>query len=249
MPVDDRSQPLSRADWIVVLVSLVLPTAVTWLYFVALDGAAAAAQQMAYGIGKAIQFALPALWVCCVQQRGRFAVSKTLQAPPLWSLLGGALFGLLIGAAMIAFYFALQPMGLFDESASAVRTKVQSFGAGSSGRFLLLAIFYSAVHSVLEEYYWRWFVFGQLRRGCLLPIAIGIGSIAFAAHHVLVLGHYFGYLVPTAAFTWLFTLAIVIGGAFWAWLYQASRSLGGPCLSHALVDAAIFAVGWQMIGS
>ena len=101
MSADERS-PLSATDWTILIVSLVLPTGVTWLYFVALDGASAVLQQAAYGIGKTIQFALPAVWICGVQQGGRNFRMKTLRAPRLWSLLAGALFGLMIGTAMIA---------------------------------------------------------------------------------------------------------------------------------------------------
>lgn len=241
----EASGRLNATDWLVICVAIGLPTVVTWLYFVALDGAAAWLQQSAYGIGKSIQFALPVFWVCIVRR-----AAPRLAWPSAWSLVAGTLFGLVVAARMIALYLAaLAPLGLVDEAASAVRAKVQSFGAGSPTRFLLLAVFYSAIHSLLEEYYWRWFVFGQLARGCRLPTAIVASSIAFAIHHVLVLGHYFGYLGPTAVFTWLFTLAIIIGGAFWAWLYHASRSLLGSWLSHALVDAAIFAIGWQMIAA
>ncbi len=111
----------------------------------------------------------------------------------------------------------------------------------------MLAVFYSAIHSLLEEYYWRWFVFGQLSRICHIPMAIAVSSIGFAAHHVLVLGLYFGYSGPAAMFTLLFTMAIVIGGAFWAWLYRASNSLISSWLSHALIDAAIFAIGYTML--
>jgi uncharacterized protein len=89
-------------------------------------------------------------------------------------------------------------------------------------------------------------VFVQLARGCKLPAAIAISSVGFAAHHVLVLGHYFTLFSPL---TWLFTLAIVIGGAVWAWLYRASGSLIPSWLSHAFVDAAIFVIGYQMIAA
>lgn len=146
---------------------------------------------------------------------------------------------------MCALYFAyLKPSGLLTESIAAVRTKIQSFGASSPLTYLLLSLFYSAIHSLLEEYYWRWFVFGQLSRFCRLPTAIAVSSLGFAAHHVLVLQLYFGWLSP---FTWLFTLAIVIGGVFWAWLYRASNSLAATWISHALIDAAIFAIGYTML--
>jgi membrane protease YdiL (CAAX protease family) len=159
----------------------------------------------------------------------------------------GGLFGTVVALAMIAIYrLVLADFALFGEAASAVRAKVQSFGAGTPASFVVLAVFYSAIHSLLEEYYWRWFVFGQLARGCQLPAAIAVSSISFAAHHVLVVGHYFTWL---SIWTWLFTLAVIVGGAFWAWLYHAGRSLAAPWLSHALIDAAIFAVGYHMIAA
>jgi uncharacterized protein len=231
---------LGTADWIVIGVSLLFPTAVTWLYFIALDGAAAWLQQSAYTIGKCVQFALPAVWVLLVRRE------RTICARPLaWSLVAGLVLGLAIGAAMFVLYLAvLKPSGTFEGPAAAVRAKVESFGAGSPIAFVALGVFYSAIHSLLEEYYWRWFVFGQLARGCNLPIAIAISSVGFALHHVLVLAHYFGWTSPL---TWLFTVCIVIGGALWAGLYRASNSLAGSWLSHALVDAAIFAIGYQML--
>ena len=160
-------------------------------------------------------------------------------------MIAGAIFGLIIGLAMFAIYFAYAiPSGLFADPIAAVRAKIQSFGVSSPPTFLLLALFYSAIHSLLEEYYWRWFTFNQLTRHCRLPTAIAISSIGFAAHHVLVLQLYFGWLSPL---TWLLSLAIVIGGAFWAWLSHRSNSLVAPWLSHALIDAAIFAIGYTML--
>ena len=60
----------------------------------------------------------------------------------------------------------------------------------------------------------------------------------------LILGTYFGWTSPA---TWLFSLAIAIGGAAWAWLYHRSGSLVGPWLSHLLVDAAIFVIGYHLV--
>jgi len=235
--------PVKSADRVIIAIALVLPTLVTWIYFILLHGAPAALQQTAYSIGKVVQFALPAVWVVLVQRE-----RQILNRPPVWSLTVGALFGLTVAAGMaVLYFFVLKPSNLLIEPITAVRAKIQSFGVSSPPVYLLLAIFYSAIHSLLEEYYWRWFVFGQLMRFCRLPIAIAVSSIGFAAHHVLVLGLYFGYSGPAAIFTLLFTVAIVIGGAFLAWLYGASQSLSSPWLSHAIVDAAIFGIGYTIL--
>jgi membrane protease YdiL (CAAX protease family) len=111
-------------------------------------------------------------------------------------------------------------------------------------KYVALAVFYSLAHSLLEEYYWRWFVFGQLRR--LLPLwpAIVVSAVGFMAHHVLVLSLYFGW------WTWptmLLSAAVAAGGGFWAWLYDRSGSLLGPWLSHLLIDAGIFFVGFHLV--
>jgi uncharacterized protein len=230
----------TAGDRWIVLFALALPTAITWLYFVALDGSPAHLQQSAYGIGKAVQFALPVVWVFAIRRR-----SERWEMLRSWSLIAGAVFGLAVAGLMAAMYFwVLQPAGLFDEPAKAVKAKVESFGAGSPVAFLVLAVFYSAIHSLLEEYYWRWFVFGELSRQTSGPAAIAISSVGFAAHHVLVLAHYFGW---QHWLTWLFTASVIIGGAFWAWLYRAGNSLAAPWLSHAIVDAAIFAIGYRML--
>ena len=70
---------------------------------------------------------------------------------------------------------------------SQIRAKVAGFGIDSVAKYAALGVFYSLVHSLLEEYYWRWFVFGQLRRLVPLWPAIVVSSLGFMAHHVLVL--------------------------------------------------------------
>jgi len=227
-------------DRLIISVALILPTLITWIYFILLKEAPAAIQQSAYTLCKIAQFALPVVWVCLVQRE-----RPNFNRPSAWSLFVGTLFGLAVAAAMAALYFTvLLPSGLLASPITAVKAKVSSFGVSSPAAYLFLAIFYSALHSLLEEYYWRWFVFGQLSRVTRIPTAVALSSIGFAAHHVLVLQLYFGWLSPL---TWLFTLSIIIGGAFWAWLYRASNSLGVSWISHAIVDAAIFAIGYHIL--
>ena len=47
--------------------------------------------------------------------------------------------------------------------------------------------------------------------------------------------------------TWLFSASIAIGGASGPFLYDRTRSIYAPWLSHALVDAAIFVIGYDII--
>jgi membrane protease YdiL (CAAX protease family) len=233
-------RPLTAADKAVIVLALVLPTLVTLVYFVALDGAAEWAQKTAFGIGKAVQFGLPLAWVLLVmRERPNFV------RPDWRGLIEGGLFGLAVAGLMAALYFGwLKPSGYMTAPAAEAREKIESFGVTSLAAFLAMAVFFSALHSLLEEYYFRWFVFGRLARWINLPAAVAISSLAFAAHHVLILARYFTWGSPL---TWLFTAGVAIGGVVWALLYYRSKSLWGPWLSHAIVDAGIFAIGYDLV--
>lgn len=223
-----------------VVVAAMLPSLVTWLYFVALAEQSAPVQLGAYGSGKLIQFALPLVWVFGVRR-----AEWRLPGPTRFDVLSGLASGGAIVAAMFLLYAAwLQPAGFIAPAVAPIRDKVAGFGIDNAWKYAALGAFYALVHSLLEEYYWRWFVFGQLRRLTAFWPAAALSSLGFMAHHVLLLGTYFGY---GSWLTWLLALSVAVGGAFWAWLYERSGSLWGPWLSHLLVDAGIFLVGWFVV--
>jgi len=229
-----------KADLGAVLLALVLPSLVTWVYFVALRGAAASLQQGVYGAGKIIQFGFPIFWVLVVQRR-----RLRLKWPRAAGVIEGLAFAVLVLLSMWLLYHGwLRASSQFGPAEMAVRQKMVSFGIDTASKYMALAVFYSLGHSFLEEYYYRWFVFGQLRRFVSPALAILVSSLGFMAHHVIVLGLYFGYLSWPTVF---FSLATAAGGAVWAWIYYRSDSLLGPWLSHLMVDAAIFVIGYGMV--
>jgi membrane protease YdiL (CAAX protease family) len=228
------------ADAAAVAFALVFPSLLTWLYFVFLPQAAPDWQQPAYAIGKTIQFVFPVVWVLAIQRR-RPAWSQRSAA----GMAEGLLFGLAVFAAAVGMYWVwLRHAGLMQGAAEEIQAKVAGFGVHTLGAYVVLGTFYSLVHSFLEEYYWRWFVFGELRGLVPWKAAVAVSSVGFMAHHVILLATYFGWSSPA---TYLFSLAVAAGGAYWAWLYQRSRSLYGPWLSHLLIDAVIFAVGYDLV--
>jgi membrane protease YdiL (CAAX protease family) len=226
-------------EWAAITFALVLPTLVTLLYFVWAEGHAPALRQGCYGIAKTIQFCFPLVWVWFVLK----------QRPKIWPWTArgiglGVVFGLAIAAAMFALYHGwLKSSAQFVTLEKTALEIVSGMGL-SLEKYILLSVFYSLIHSLLEEYYFRWFVYGQLKRHLSIWPAAIISGLGFMAHHVIVLAKYFGYASPT---TWLFSAAIAIGGIAWAWLYQRSGSLLGPWISHLLVDAAIFAIGYEIL--
>jgi membrane protease YdiL (CAAX protease family) len=228
------------ASWSALIFAMVFPTIVTLAYFVVLAGQPAWLQQTAYVVGKTIQFAFPAWWVFWVLRR-RIRWS----APRVRGLVWGIGFGVLVlGLMLFLYYVQFKPAGLFEKPGEEVRKKVIGLGIDAVWKYALLGFFYALLHSFLEEYYWRWFVCGRLRWHVRRSAAIGVSSLTFMAHHVILLATFFGWLSP---WTYLFSLGVAAGGAFWAWLYLRSRSLVGPWLSHLFVDAAIFLIGYDLV--
>ena len=230
-----------------VIAAIVFPSLVTLVYFHLLAGHAPRLQQSAYGLGKILQFSFPMIWVAFGL---RLSVWRA-GLPPLERKLSSAAsvgFGLVMAALVVAGMFAIYrwlfPYDLVESLRASVTARVRGFSVDNWQKFAALGLFYALVHSLLEEYYFRWFVFGRLRHLISFVPAMIISGLAFMSHHVIVLAHYFDGL---SAETVLLSLAIAVGGAIWAWQYERSRSLLGPWLSHLLVDAGIFLIGYDLV--
>ncbi len=223
-----------------ILFALVYPTLLTYVYFVYLIDAERSLQHLVYGGGKILQFGFPLFWVWGVAKN-----RPRLTRPSRDGLLPGLLFGLVVAGGMWALYYLwLAPAGVMDAAAGPVREKVASFGIDNVWTYAAFGLFYTLAHSLAEEYYWRWFVFAQATRVMSVPLANVVSSLGFTAHHVILLGTFFGYDNPVS---WIFAAAIAVGGSVWAWMYHRYGSLYPVWLSHGLVDAAIFSIGYHMV--
>jgi membrane protease YdiL (CAAX protease family) len=251
--------PLKKFERLVLTIAIVLPTIVTWIYFVSLKDSSATVQQSAYGIGKTIQFALPVVWVWLFCQEklnsllpwanGEFqngdAAENSANLKPSQSTMWAIGFGAFVAASVfVGFYFIVTPMGLADALVAQVNDKVSGMSLDTPMKFIFLGLFYALVHSFMEEYYWRWFVFKRLLQHVPFWIAVIISSLGFMAHHVILMATFLGWDSPLA---YLISATVAIGGVVWALLYHRSGKLAYPWLSHMIVDAAIFALGYVLV--
>jgi membrane protease YdiL (CAAX protease family) len=237
-----RTPPAILTDWAAIVFAMVLPTIVTLVYFLWLKDAESSLQQSAMGIGKVIQFGFPFVWVW-LWYRGTFR--KTAQ-PVSGGQIGFAIgFGLAVVAVMfLLFFFVIEPAGLADGLTELVKEKVGGLGIDAVWKYVALGVFYSLCHAFLEEYYWRWFVFDYLKKVTSTLTANIVSSLGFMAHHVIVLGYFFGWTSPLA---YALSLCIAVGGMVWAWQYDRTDRLVAPWISHMIVDAGIFTLGYFLI--
>lgn len=241
----------SAVNFAVVLFAIVFPTFVTLVYFVWLSDAAPSVQQIAYAIGKTVQFTLPVVWVWFFfryrfkRNSGRSQSAEGASGAkkiPNWLWAVG--FGLDVCIVMAIAYWVLSGSELMAGMTQELKVKVAGLGVDNFWKYAMLGVFYALVHSFLEEYYWRWFVYDLLKRFVSVPQANVISSLGFMAHHVVLLSVYFGWASPM---TWLCSIGVAIGGVFWAWLYEKSGTLVWPWISHMIVDAGIFSLGYFLV--
>jgi membrane protease YdiL (CAAX protease family) len=142
------------------------------------------------------------------------------------------------GAIWIAFWlggdYLIDPAGL--------RAVVEPAGLTSKSIFIGGALFWIFVNSVLEEYLFRWFIYRQFAARLSRGAAILAAAAAFTAHHTVVLALQFG-----AGAAILGTIGCFAGAAIWSWLYARTESVWPCWVSHAIVDVAIFILGWMLI--
>lgn len=232
-------------DFFILAFALFYPLAMTAVYFVWGVNYAPDAAKTIYAVGKALQFVFPvAITTLVLKER------TLVRKPNRRGLLFGALFGLAVGLTIYyAARYGLTSSAIRDsELVSSLRAefgaRAKSFGLTSKSAFAAVAIFYSIIHSGLEEYYWRWFTFGRLSRFFSFVPAAVLCAIAFTLHHIVVLGTYFGY---SSALTWVCAFGVGVGGFVWQTLYHKTDSIYGGWVSHGLVDAGIYAVGFLLI--
>lgn len=178
---------------------------------------------------------LPVFWLLRIE-RGRLSWS-----PPRQGGFGtAAVLGLAIAAAIVAAYELSRRLGWLD--AAQVAERARQTGLAHRGVYLLGALYWIGVNSLLEEYVWRWFCLRQCERLFGGRVAVVLAAAGFTLHHVVALA---------AQFSWLVTVVgsggVFVGGVLWGWLYLRYRSVWPCYVSHAIADVPIFLLGYQLI--
>lgn len=187
-----------------------------------------------YGVTKVLVFVWTFAWLIFYRRLPWFGAMRNVKK----SLLLGLSTGVGISLLSLGVYFFFR--SFFDAFAPAMYEKVLQMKI--KNYYLLFALVISIFHTLLEEFYWRFFVFkGLMLRMSVMGIAV-ISSIGFSLHHFVVLSQYFPWNLAI-----VFGAAVGIGGLMWCWIYAKTNSFLGSWLSHFFVDAGIFWLGYLMM--
>jgi uncharacterized protein len=222
--------------WISLLPAMLVPLLAALFYFVLFSEYYFA--RVIYGATKCFTVFWPlfAVWLILRRPFGKEfrCWSKHFRALPA---------GFVSGLAMAGLMFAVMrsPVGeVVVSSSGSIREK--SVQLGLIEHYWAFAVFLSVVHSLIEEYYWRWFVFGFLREAVSIPAAHLLAGVSFAAHHIVVATQFF-------PFFWGIVLGGLVGagGIVWSVLYSRQKSLAGAWVSHIIADLGIMCIGHKLL--
>ncbi len=190
-----------------------------------------------YGGIKTIMLALPFFAILAGWKPGVFLKGATKQDIFAGVSLGAIFFVIILG------FFQLFP-DVFATAFTDALPRAQAFGIATPTTFVIVGFLFATLHSLFEEFYWRWFVFGALRSFLKdnLATAVALSGLAFSLHHVIIL-----LAFTTPALAVLFGLLVGIIGSFWSFLYARRDNLATPWLSHIFADLAIVVAAYLIL--
>lgn len=146
--------------------------------------------------------------------------------------LGVGLYGLILGG-----FFLLRPYVDFSGIAGSL-----SENAGvTRENFLVVSIYISFVNSLLEEFFFRGFLFLHLKTQSRL-LAYGCSAGLFSLYHAAMMLGWFPW--------WLFALALVglaLGGGIFNYLDEKSQTIYPSWMVHAFANFAINTIGFILL--
>lgn len=241
MPANNQQPPRYWAALLFLLLAAPIQLVGTLLAMVLFPDATWA--KVGFGVAKVLLMLAPIIWLIAVE-RSRPTI------PPWKNFLGGK--GMLaahsIGAALaVIIAVVYHTVGRTNIDIAAFREKIAQMGLGNVWLYLAGALYWCTINSLLEEYFWRWFIFSRLRD--VLPgskfgsaLAVLLCGVLFTAHHVVALLVYFIWPVAIAA-----SLGVFIGGVIWSFLYLKFRNIYVSYVCHVYADLIIFYLGYEMI--
>ena len=147
--------------------------------------------------------------------------------------LGIGIYGVILGG-----YFLLSPFFDFSQIAGALTAN-----AGvTKENFLYVSLYISFANSFLEEFFFRGFVFTNLKRLSGRGLAYLFSAATFSAYHVAMM---IGWFSP--ALFLLVMVGLVAGGMIFNWLNEKLDTIYCSWLTHMFANFAINTIGFMLL--
>ena len=146
--------------------------------------------------------------------------------------------GLGIYALILGGYFLLRNMFDFSGIAGSL---TENAGV-TKDNFLYVSLYISFVNSLLEEFFFRGFLFRNLKERSKPVMAYGISAVLFAVYHIAMMIGWFGFGLNA-----LVLLGLTAGGLIFNRLNERLGCIYGSWLTHMFANFAINTIGFLLL--
>jgi uncharacterized protein len=158
--------------------------------------------------------------------------------PKRFDWLTGSVIGLLLFGVILAAYWLFLRHWIDVVS---LRQRLQSIADITPLSFQVGGVYFTLINALIEEYFWRWFIYSRLREVVSDIWAVVVSAVFFTMHHTISLAVFTDWRVTVVG-----TLAVFAAGVIWAEYYRRYRSVWSNYLSHAMADLALHIAAWQI---
>lgn len=177
---------------------------------------------------------VPVAWLLWIEQQ-----PLKIPKPKRRDWLLGTIVGLLMFSLILAIYWLFAKHWI---NGVEVLNKVQQVGIVNQLFFIMGCVYLALINSLIEEYFWRWFVYRRCEELISERAAVFLAAFLFTLHHIIVLGFYADWRMVVIG-----TLAVFTAGVVWSECYRRYRSIWSSYISHAMAGLAIYIAAWQIL--
>ena len=191
-----------------------------------------------YAAKSAIKIALFMLIPLIASKIDHSVLYLSLLRPKKKGLLPAIALGVGIYVVILGGYFLVSPFFDFSQIAGALTDN-----AGvTKDNFLYVSLYISFANSFLEEFFFRGFVFTNLKQHSGRKLAYIFSAAAFSLYHVAMM---IGWFSP--ALFLLVMAGLVVGGMIFNWLNEKLDTIYCSCLTHMFANFAINTIGFMLL--
>ncbi|WP_246096966.1 CPBP family intramembrane glutamic endopeptidase [Psychrobacillus soli] len=112
----------------------------------------------------------------------------------------------------------------------------------NGAKVILLVLVLAFINPILEELYWREFMYSRLFIKIGNVLAVMITAIFYSLYHLIVVMEIFSF-----PFNVLSVIPVFLAGIMWGIFRIKLNSIVAPIISHCLADIGIMLVYWNII--
>jgi len=176
-------------------------------------------------------------WLLAVPLLGHGIPRERLKATSKAVMLG-------VGSGLLFFLFiygGLYWLHIYLLDIDQLRVLLLEWGFSGRGEIWLVLILLVA-NPILEEVYWRGYIYERLRRDGTAKYAILVTSAFYTLYHLLSVIPIFEGLYGLIA-----VVPVFIAGIFWGYIREKTGSITAAIIGHVLSDMGIIFVYWFLV--